>query len=105
MFTRMLTGVIAAGALSIPLAAVASAKPPSTSPGVHGDVSISVNGVVKKQSSSNPATIAESTASTGGGANVAKAKTGGKATATDGSGNKATASNGSTALATQGDNN
>ena len=93
MFTRMLTGVIVAGALSIPLAGVASAAPPANP----GDVSVSVNGTPRKTSTSlsSPST-AETTPrdpTVKGGANVAIARNGSHALAGEGTGNKARASN------------
>ena len=110
-FTRTLTGVIAAGVLSIPLAGVASAKPPHTNPGTHGDVAVSVNGNDVK-TSTNPATSATSDPRTdpeldtvNNGANVAIARNSSRAQAENGTSNKARASNFSFAFARNGDNN
>lgn len=109
--TRMLTGVIAAGVLSIPLAGVASAKPPPTNPGTHGDVAVSVNGTDVK-TSTNPSTRADSFPRTdpeensvNNGANVAIARNSSTAIAGPGTSNKARASNFSLAFARNGDNN
>ncbi len=104
-FSRILTGAIAAGVVSIPLAGVAAAEPPPSSPGTHGDVAVSVNGKDVK-TSSNPLTDATSSPRTStGGANVAIARNSSRAFATSGTGNKARASNHSAATATTGDNN
>ena len=105
MFTRMLTGAIAAGALSIPLAGVASAEPPPKEPR-GGDVAVSVNGTDRKLSTDSTAISSPRTST--GGANVAVARNNSIATATDefggvstgvGTGNRAFASNNSFASA------
>jgi hypothetical protein len=102
MFAKMLTGMHAAGALSIPLAGVATATPSSTGT-TNSDHSVSVNGVVRSQHGTESAAVTTPTTGTGG-VNVAIARNNSTAQASDGSGNKARATNGGQAVAGFGDN-
>ena len=95
MLNKLLVGAVAAEAMSVPLAGVASAAPPSEAG--NASVSVSVNGTSKVD-------IGDSTATSTTG-NTAIAVRGSAATARDGTGNKAIAVNHSVASAIIGNNN
>ena len=96
VFAVAISAPAVAGALSVPLAGVASAD---------GDVSVSVNGTVRTQHGTSVANSTPTDPNTPGGANVAIARNDSTAFAGLGAGNKAYAANDSDAFAGLGSNN